>query len=132
MPPGTGPSLPYTDEPGNWWQILPRLKSAILCHRFYACLQLATVNHRVLVSGCPHLNDTLHLGKSRYQEKFVLSRGLSSNLEATKLDFLFSAQLLQTDILFELNSIPLPVPLPHKLSNFPGYIFCKMKAILLF
>ncbi|MXQ85370.1 hypothetical protein E5288_WYG011354 [Bos mutus] len=40
-----------------------------------AILALATVNHRVLVSGCPHLNDTLHLGKSRYQDKFVLSRG---------------------------------------------------------
>lgn len=54
------------------------------------------------------------------------------NPESTKLDFLFSAQLLQIDILFELNSIPLPVRLSQKLSNFPGYIFCKMKAILLF
>lgn len=88
----------------------------------------------MLVSGCPHQNDTLHLGKSRLSGQVcALQRG-SSDLESTKLDFLFSAQLLQTDILFELNSIPLPMPLPPEtikfpclyLMHFPVYILCKI------
>ena len=131
MPPGTDPSLPNIDEPGNCWQILPQLKPAILCHRFYACLQLATL-YACLRLSPPERHPTPR-EKQVSGQVCALQRG-SSDLESTKLDFLFSAQLLQTDILFELNSIPLPMPLPPEtikfpclyLMHFPVYILCKI------
>lgn len=71
-----------------------------------ANFQLASLNRRELVLCWANANDSRSLGKNRYWDSRVIQR--SFNLEATKLDFLFGAQSLQTDILFELNSTLTP------------------------